>query len=197
MLSSKRRYLIAGLGNPGGEYEKTRHNAGFMVLDEVAAAYAISVSKRKFNLVYGTGTIEGVEVILAKPQSFMNRSGLPIFSLAGFYKILSKDLLIIHDDIDLTIGRIKIKEKGGHGGHKGLKSIIDTCGSGDFARLRIGVGRSEAQSVTNHVLGQFSSEETRILGQALARAREAVAMFLSKGIVECMNTFNQKITISS
>jgi len=197
MPSSKRRYLVAGLGNPGGEYEKTRHNAGFMVVDEVAAAYAIPVSKRKFNLLFGTGKIEGVEVILAKPQAFMNRSGPPLYSLAGYYKILCKDMLVVHDDIDLTIGRIKIKEKGGHGGHNGLKSIIDACGSGDFARLRIGVGRSEAQSVTNHVLGQFNLEENRILEQVLARAREAVAVFFSKGIVECMNTFNQKTINSS
>jgi len=197
MFSSKRRYLVAGLGNPGGDYERTRHNAGFMVLDELAAAYAISVSKRKFNLFYGTGKIEAVDVILAKPQSFMNRSGVPLYNLAGYYKILCKDMLVIHDDIDLAIGRIKIKEKGGHGGHNGLKSIIDTCGSGDFARIRIGVGRSEAQSVTHHVLGQFTPEEIRILEQVLTRAREAVAMFFSKGIVECMNTFNQKTTRSS
>ena len=196
-MPSKRRYLVAGLGNPGGEYKKTRHNAGFMALDEVAEAYSISVSKRRFNLVYGHGKIENVEVILAKPQSFMNRSGLPIYSLAGYYNILCKDMLVIHDDIDLTFGRIKIKEKGGHGGHKGLKSIIDTCGSGDFTRLRIGVGRSEAQSVTNHVLGQFRLEEKKNLEQVITRAREAVAIFFSQGLVECMNTFNQKIIISS
>jgi PTH1 family peptidyl-tRNA hydrolase len=127
----------------------------------------------------------------------MNRSGLPIYSLAGYYKILCRDMLVIHDDIDLAIGRIKIKEKGGHGGHNGLKSIIDACGSGDFARLRIGVGRSEARSVTDHVLGQFSLEEEKIMEQVVTRAREAVGLFFSQGIVECMNAFNQKITIPS
>ena len=192
-MPSKRLYLVAGLGNPGGEYKKTRHNAGFMVLDEVAEAYSISVSKRKFNLVYGHGKIENVDVILAKPQSFMNRSGLPIYSLAGYYKILCKDMLVIHDDIDLTFGKIKIKEKGGHGGHKGLKSLIDAFGNGDFARIRLGVGRSEALSVTDHVLGRFGLEEKAILDQTIIRARDAVVSFFIEGIAECMNKFNQKM----
>jgi PTH1 family peptidyl-tRNA hydrolase len=189
----KRVHLVAGLGNPGDTYKKTRHNTGFMVLDEVAKAFSISVDKRKFDVVFGRGVIENIDVILAKPQAFMNRSGPSLRRLAGYFKIFSKDMLIVHDDIDLTLGRIKIKEKGGHGGHKGLKSLIDAFGNGDFARIRLGVGRSEALSVTDHVLGRFGLEEKEILDQTIIRAREAVDLFFIDGIEACMNRFNKKI----
>ena len=189
----KRVHLVAGLGNPGDAYKKTRHNTGFMVLDEVAKAFSISVDKKKFDVVFGRGVIENVEVILAKPQAFMNRSGPPLRRLADYFKILSKDMLVVHDDIDLTLGRIKIKEKGGHGGHKGLKSLIDAFGSGAFARIRLGVGRSEALSVTDHVLGRFGLEEKAILDQTVIRARDAVVSFFIDGIKACMDRFNKKM----
>ena len=189
--------MVAGLGNPGETYKKTRHNTGFMVLDEVAKAFSISYDKKKFDVVFGLGVIENVEVVLAKPQSFMNRSGPPIRHLADYYRIQCEDMLIIHDDIDLAFGRIKIKEKGGHSGHRGLKSLIDTFGKGDFARLRIGVGRSEALSVTDHVLSKFSLEEETLLDEIITRAGDAVVSFYIDGIKECMNKFNQKLIISS
>ena len=191
-MLQKRVHLVAGLGNPGDAYKKTRHNTGFVVLDEVAKAFSISVDKRKFDVVFGRGVIENVDVILAKPQAFMNRSGPPLRRLADYFKILSKDMLIVHDDIDLTLGRIKIKEKGGHGGHKGLKSLIDAFGSGAFARIRLGVGRSEALSVTDHVLGRFGLEEKAILDQTIIRARDAVVSFFIDGTKTCMDRFNKK-----
>ena len=123
MLSKSVR-LIAGLGNPGDNYEKTRHNAGFMVVDKVAKTFSIRFDKKKFDVSFGRGTISDIDVILAKPQAYMNRSGLPLRQLTHYFKILSRDMLIIHDDIDLAMGRIKIKEKGGHGGHNGLKSWL-------------------------------------------------------------------------
>ena len=192
-MPQKKVRLIAGLGNPGRRYESTRHNAGFMVLDEIAAAYSISFDKNKFDGLYGRGVMEGIGVVLAKPQAFMNRSGPPIRNLASYFNILCEDMLIVHDDIDLTIGRIKIKEKGGHGGHKGIKSLIDAFGNGEFARLRIGVGRSERSSVTDHVLGRFSKDENLNLDRVISRSRDAVVSFFVEGRAECMNKFNQKM----
>jgi PTH1 family peptidyl-tRNA hydrolase len=148
--------LVVGLGNPGARYENTRHNAGFMIADKIARDFNISLDKRKFDCVFGRGFIEDVEVLLAKPMAFMNRSGPPIQKLAHFFRIQCKEMVVIHDDIDLVFGRLKIKEKGGHGGHNGIRSLLDAFGGGDFARLRIGVGRSEfGYRLTDHVLADF------------------------------------------
>ena len=185
--------LIAGLGNPGPDYENTRHNAGFMVVDKLAEEFGISVNKNKFDVRYGRGTIEGHEVMLAKPMAFMNRSGWPVQQMAAYFKINSKELIVVHDDIDLAFGRIKIKEKGGHGGHKGLKSIINAVGEDEFVRLRVGVGRSEAGSnVTDHVLGPFFDDESKQLDSVLIRARDAMVTILTEGSKVGMNRFNKK-----
>jgi PTH1 family peptidyl-tRNA hydrolase len=186
--------LIVGLGNPGTQYEHTRHNAGFLVVDRLAEDFGIAVNKNRFDVRYGRGTIEGQAVMLAKPMAFMNRSGWPVQKLAAYFKVSSKDLIIIHDDIDLDFGRLKIKEKGGHGGHKGLKSIIDAVGEGGFVRLRMGVGRSGVQSsVSDHVLGPFNAEEARLLDAVIVRARDAIVTILTEGIKVGMNRFNTKI----
>ena len=185
--------LVVGLGNPGAAYGKTRHNAGFMVADKLAAEFGFTFDKHKFDAFYGRGFIESAEVILAKPMALMNRSGPPVKKLANFFKILSEDVLVIHDDIDLAFGRFKIKEKGGHGGHKGIRSLIDAFGGGDFARLRIGVGRSESGiSVTDHVLGRFTDEESNLLDQIISRARDAVVMILCQGTKAGMTNFNNR-----
>ena len=187
--------LVVGLGNPGDNYKKTRHNAGFMVLDEVADFFAIAVEKtRPFSdLLYGRGLIDGVDTILAKPLAFMNRSGPPIQSISHYYRILCEEMLVIHDDIDLAFGRLKIKKKGGDGGHKGVRSLIQALGRDEFIRLRIGVGRSEDQiNTTDHVLGRFKPEEKKVLGPIIVRAREAVVTILTKGIEEGMNRFHDK-----
>ena len=185
--------LIIGLGNPGMDYVKSRHNTGFMVIEEVATTFAVSLDKKKFDILFGRGSIEEHAVILAKPMAFMNNSGPPVKQLAGYFRISNQDLLVIHDDIDLAFGRLKIKEKGGHGGHKGVKSLMDAFGEGDFARLRIGIGRSEgAVSVTDYVLSRYSVEETKMLKGILARAREAVVTILNRGIKDGMNRFNDK-----
>jgi PTH1 family peptidyl-tRNA hydrolase len=185
--------LIIGLGNPGMDYVNSRHNTGFMVIEEVATTFEVSLDKKKFEVLFGRGSIEEHSVILAKPMAFMNNSGPPVKQLAGYFKISSQDILVIHDDIDLAFGRLKIKEKGGHGGHKGVKSLMDAFGKGDFARLRIGIGRSEgAVSVTDHVLGHYSVEEAKMLKGILARAREAVVTILNRGIKDGMNRFNHK-----
>ena len=185
--------LVVGLGNPGKKYEDTRHNAGFMVVDRLAQDSGISLNKAKFDAVFGRGAIENIDVILAKPMAFMNRSGPPAQQLAHFFRIQSRQMLVIHDDIDLAFGRIKIKEKGGHGGHNGIRSIMDAFGGGDFSRLRIGVGRSEAgESVTDHVLGRFSADKAEILSRIISGARDAAVEILSNGTKAGMNLFNGK-----
>jgi PTH1 family peptidyl-tRNA hydrolase len=185
--------LIVGLGNPGSQYENTRHNAGFMLVDKLAGEFGISVNKNKFDVRYGRGIIEGCEVMLAKPLAFMNRSGWPVQKLAAYFKINSKDLMVVHDDIDLAFGRLQIKEKGGHGGHKGLQSIINAVGEDEFVRLRIGIGRSEAgDSVSDYVLGPFFGDESKRLDSVLIRARDAVVTILKEGSKTGMNRFNRK-----
>ena len=192
-MPQQRMRLIVGLGNPGPQYENTRHNAGFMLVDKLAGEFGIAVTKNKFDVLYGRGVIEDSEVMLAKPMAFMNLSGWPVQKLAAYFKINSRDLVVVHDDIDLAFGRLKIKEKGGHGGHKGLKSIINALGEGEFVRLRIGVGRSEAGgSVSDHVLGPFFGGESKQLDALFNRARDAVVTILTEGSKVGMNRFNTK-----
>ena len=192
-MSANRLRLVVGLGNPGNNYENTRHNAGFMVADKIARDFNISFDKSKFDAIFGRGSIEDVDVVLAKPMAFMNRSGPPLQKLAHFFRISGEDMLVIHDDIDLAFGRLKIKEKGGHGGHNGIRSIMDAFGGGDFERLRIGVGRSEAgENVTDHVLGRFSDDKAEMVTRVIAVARDAVVTVLCEGIKAGMNAFNRK-----
>jgi PTH1 family peptidyl-tRNA hydrolase len=189
-----RRCLVVGLGNPGARYAGTRHNIGFRVLDRLAADFAIEVGREKFSAAFGRGRIEGLDVVLAKPLAFMNRSGPPVRSLAEFFRISSRDVLIVHDDIDLAYGRLKIKEKGGHGGHNGVRSLMDAFGGGDFTRLRVGIGRSETaqQPVADYVLDHFTRDEAAALPGVIERAREAVVTILCKGTKIGMNQFNTK-----
>jgi PTH1 family peptidyl-tRNA hydrolase len=198
-MPQKRLRLVVGLGNPGRIYSGTRHNAGFMVLDEVAKAFSIDLLKQKFNTLFGIGSVDGVEAVLAKPRAFMNRSGTPVQQIAGYFRISCEDILVVHDDIDLAFGRLKIKEKGGDGGHKGVRSIMDAFGGGDFARLRIGVGRpGPGNGAADYVLDNFTFEEKKVLSRIIASARDAVVTVLCKGTKEGMNRFNNKnLSISS
>ena len=194
-MTQKRTRLVVGLGNPGNTYVNTRHNIGFMIIDKLSDSFAISVEKKKFGTLFGLGEIQGIKVILAKPMAFMNRSGHPVQMLSQYFKIPCKDMLVVHDDIDLAFGRIKIKEKGGHGGHNGVRSLIDTFGADNFVRLRVGVGRGTGYSaakinVSDHVLGRFNSGEQTILDQIINTARDAILTILCKGTKEGMNIFN-------
>jgi PTH1 family peptidyl-tRNA hydrolase len=157
------------------------------------------LSREKFNVIFGQGVIAGRSAILAKAQAYMNRSGPPVRQMADYFKIPSEDIVVIHDDIDLDFGRLKIKEKGGHGGHKGIKSLVDALGEDAFVRLRIGVGRPEnGSNVTDHVLGRFEPNEKHMLDQIVERARDAVVTILCDGAKEGMNRFNERrIQISS
>lgn len=197
-MPQKKVLLVVGLGNPGDAYVKTRHNAGFMVLDEVAKSFSISIEKRKFDALFGRGLIEDCDVILAKPMAFMNLSGIPVQKILNYFKIPFEDMLVIHDDIDLAFGRLQIKENGGHGGHKGLKSIIKTVGGNNFVRLRIGIGRSEEKiDVANYVLSKFSTNEKKLLDTITKRACDAVVATTCKGAKKAMNIFNDKKLIST
>jgi len=188
--------LIAGLGNPGIDYAKTRHNIGFMIIDDLAQRYSILFSKNKFGALTGHGFIENIEVFLVKPIEFMNRSGPPVHLLSKFMGICIRDIIVIHDDMDLDFGRIKIKEKGGHGGHKGIKSLIDAFEGDDFVRLRMGIGCPDpGDSVIDYVLGRFDPDKEKKTDQLFTQAMDALVTILCKGTKEGMNAFNRKTLI--
>jgi PTH1 family peptidyl-tRNA hydrolase len=196
-MPQKKVSLVVGLGNPGKTYVTTRHNFGFMVLDKLADSFSIQLGKRKFNALLGRGSIEGVDVILTKPMAFMNRSGPPVHKIKQYFNISCKDILVVHDDIDLAFGTLRIKQKGGSGGHNGIESLIEFLGTRDFSRLRIGIGRGLGSSkndidVTNYVLSEFSYNEKKNLGQIITKAQDAITTILCKGITYAMNCFNKK-----
>jgi PTH1 family peptidyl-tRNA hydrolase len=185
--------LIAGLGNPGPAYLDTRHNLGFRVVDNLARLSKIGLKVSAPDLAVGRGVIKGCTVCLLKPQGFMNLSGPPVSAFLEQFCISYREILVIHDDIDLEFGRLKIKKKGGDGGHKGIRSLIDALGTGDFARLRLGIGRSgETGDVVDHVLGQFDDRETGNLAEFIDRASEAAVTVLCDGVNAGMNLFNRK-----
>jgi PTH1 family peptidyl-tRNA hydrolase len=189
----ERRQLIVGLGNPGDAYRMTRHNIGFMVVDRLAHRHRISLDSRKAGSIFGLGKVHGRPVILAKPMTYMNLSGPAVRYLVNFFKLDTKDLLVIHDDIDLVFGRIKIKQKGGDGGHHGVMSLIDAFGSGTFARVRVGIGRPDTrQEVKGYVLNRFDAQQEAALDKVITMAQGAVETILLKGLREGMNRFSRK-----
>lgn len=182
-------FLIVGLGNPGREYENTRHNIGFAAMDVLAEKYNIDINRSKFKGEYGEGFINGNKVILLKPYTFMNLSGESVREAIDFYKLTEEQVLIIYDDISLELGRLRIREKGSAGGHNGIKSIINHMGTDVFTRIKIGVGAPKGDLV-NHVLGRFLKEEVNILKQTLDAVTEATAEIIDNGAKEAMNKFN-------
>lgn len=194
-MSSNARWLIAGLGNPGRQYQDTRHNVGFMVVDRLAKSYGIPLAEKKHDSIAGGGVIEDIRVMLAKPQRYMNQSGGPVARLAAYAGLPPDKIIVIHDDIDIILGKLKIKAKGGHGGHNGLKSIVAAIGTGDFPRIRIGIGRPDMPGdVTDHVLSRFSAEEIRMIRPVLACAEDAAKTILCKGLIETMNQFHKSVS---
>lgn len=182
-------FLIVGLGNPGREYENTRHNIGFAAMDVLAEKYNIDINRTKFKGEYGEGFINGNKVILLKPYTFMNLSGESVREAIDFYKLTEEQVLIIYDDISLELGRLRIREKGSAGGHNGIKSIINHMGTDVFTRIKIGVGAPKGDLV-NHVLGKFSKDEVNILKQTLDAVTEATADIIDNGAKDAMNNFN-------
>nr|HID59518.1 aminoacyl-tRNA hydrolase [Desulfobacterales bacterium] len=186
--------IIVGLGNPGDEYRLSRHNIGFMVLDELRQRHNITSSKSKFDVVFGQGRIFEHSVILAWPMTFMNLNGPAVSRLMDYFKVNGERLLVVHDDMDLTFGKIKIKEKGGHGGHNGIRSLIEALGTGYFTRVRLGVGRPEVKGeVKSYVLDRFDRFQLSFLDDLISMACDAIETILQKGIKEAMNRFNGRV----
>lgn len=185
-------YIIVGLGNPGKEYEETRHNMGFMCIDRIAADNQINVIEKKHKALIGKGFIDGQKVVLVKPQTYMNNSGESVREVMDFYKIDPTDeLLIIYDDIDLPVGKLRIRERGSAGGHNGIKSIIAHAGTQDFKRIKVGVGaKPEGGDLVNHVLGHFSVEDRPVVSECIDDVVEAVGLIVTNQIGVAMNRYN-------
>lgn len=186
-------YLIAGLGNPTREYEKTRHNVGFEAIDILADKARTTVTEKKHKALYGKGYIGGQKVILAKPQTYMNLSGESIREIADFYKIEPENIIILCDDINLSEGQLRIRLKGSAGGHNGLKNIISHLGTQEFPRIRIGVGeKPRGMDLADYVLGRFPKEQQAAMEEAYRDAAEAACMMIEDGADAAMNHYNRK-----
>ncbi|WP_244834277.1 aminoacyl-tRNA hydrolase [Clostridium sp. BJN0001] len=182
-------FLIVGLGNIGKEYEGTRHNVGFRVIDNIASKYDIDINKKKFKGTYGEGFIENEKVILLKPDTFMNLSGESVKEVQSFYKIDCENIIVIHDDISLPLGRIRIRGKGSAGGHNGIKNIIQNLGTDVFPRIKVGVGQPNVDLV-HYVLGKFSKDEVEILSKSSDVCVLSAAEIIKNNITEAMNKYN-------
>ncbi|MCM1154476.1 MAG: aminoacyl-tRNA hydrolase [Roseburia sp.] len=187
-------FIIAGLGNPGRKYENTRHNVGFMVIDELAGIHHISVAEKKHKALIGKGIIGGEKVILVKPQTFMNLSGESIREIIDYYKIEEKtQLIVISDDVSMDPGAVRIRKRGSAGGHNGLKNIILHLGHDEFQRIKLGVGEKPAGGdLVDHVLGSFSKEESELIAESVKSAAGAVEVMITDGADTAMNRFNKK-----
>jgi PTH1 family peptidyl-tRNA hydrolase len=199
--------VVAGIGNPGREYAGTRHNVGFDVVDALARADGIEVAKRRFDALTGEGTVARERVMLVKPQTFVNLSGVAVRQALDFYKLPPADLLVVCDDANLPLGKIRFRREGSSGGHNGLESIVAHLGTEAFARLRIGIGRPssragsgqaeglgarEGPDLVDHVLGRFSKAERAVMDETMIDAMRGVGAWLTCGIDACMNEFNAK-----
>jgi PTH1 family peptidyl-tRNA hydrolase len=183
--------LIVGLGNPGDRYERTRHNVGFLVIDRIAARNRIAVEKRFCGAAIGEGVLEGEKIVLAKPQTYMNRSGAAVADLIRKYEIATDDLVVINDDLDLPFGRIRIRPSGSAGGHRGLVSIMESLGDVPFRRIRVGIGRPpEGRDAMEYVLGTFDPAEAERLDEVVQRAAASVECLVRDGIDRAMASYN-------
>jgi PTH1 family peptidyl-tRNA hydrolase len=185
-------YVIAGLGNPGPKYQWTRHNAGFLFLDRLAYLENLSISRKSFSGLTGEWNYRDNRLILLKPQTFMNLSGQAVMQALQFYKLPLSHLIVAHDELDIPFGSIRLKQGGGHGGHNGLRSIMEQLGKGDFTRLRIGIGRSLHGDTTNYVLGSIPPAEMETLPRILDGGLEMLEMMLDEGLPKSMSIYNNR-----
>ena len=192
-------FLIVGLGNPGKQYENTRHNVGFDAIDVLVDEYRIPSSGKQHKAMYGKGVIEGQKVILAKPLTYMNLSGEAVRAMVDYYKIDPEtELLVIFDDISLAPGNIRIRKKGSAGGHNGMKSIITHLGTQNFQRIKVGVGEKPKNwDLADYVLGAFSKDDRKLVDEALERSAKAAALIVQGEIDEAMNLYNKKLVINA
>lgn len=183
---------IVGLGNPGRKYKQTRHNIGFWVIEEVAKRNGWTLNKQKFQGEYTLEIVNQEKIILLEPLTYMNLSGESVRPLMDFYELAPEDILVIYDDLDLPTGKIRLRQKGGHGGHNGIRSIIDQLGSKSFNRLRIGIDRpAPHMTVTDHVLGKFDKEQLPMIEEAVDQAANACEAWMSQPFLEVMNEYNK------
>ena len=182
--------LIVGLGNPGKEYENTRHNAGFMVMDALAKELNVSISNSKFKGEYVKLKYKGEDVVLLKPMTYMNLSGESVIQVMNFFKITSNDILVVYDDLDMPTGKLRLRENGSAGGHNGMKSIISHVGTQTFKRVRVGIDRHPRIKVVDYVLGKFTKDEQPHIQEGVENAVKAIVMYLDKDFNSAMNTFN-------
>ena len=185
--------IIVGLGNPTSQYVGTRHNIGFAVIDELSKEYNIAVDTKKHKALCGKGMIAGENVILAKPQTYMNLSGESVRALVDYYKVTNEDVIIVYDDISLDVGDIRIRQKGSAGGHNGIKNIIAHLNTQEFPRVKVGVGeKPKGQDLVNYVLGHFSKGEMEQIQSGIEMAAKSIAVMVEDGIQKAMNDFNGK-----
>ncbi len=190
--------LIVGLGNPGPEYAATRHNIGFMVASGLAERHGIALKRKGYQAIFGTGRVTGIEATILLPQTYMNRSGASVASACQSLGVEPGDLVVVHDEIDLEFGCLRVKVGGGHGGHNGLRSIGATLGDAGYNRLRMGVGRPPAGGdVTHHVLSRFNAAEREQLQDFISQAEDAIALLLQSGAQEAMNRYNNRNLLTS
>ena len=187
-------FVIVGLGNPGKKYENTRHNAGFLMIDALADKYGIRISEKKHKALCGTGVIEGVKVLLVKPETYMNLSGESVGEIMSFYKLdPEEDLLVIYDDISLAPGNIRIRKKGSAGGHNGIKSLIAHTGTQNFVRIKVGVGEKPKEwDLADYVLGHFSEADQKELKEVTPKVLDAAVLIMQGDADKAMNDYNAK-----
>ncbi|MDI6783790.1 MAG: aminoacyl-tRNA hydrolase [bacterium] len=183
-------WLVIGLGNPGQRYHLTRHNVGFMVIDLLAKQHRIQVTRHKEQAVFGRGRIGNESVILAKPLTYMNRSGIAVRNLIAWFKLQATDLIVISDDFHLPVGALRIRRQGSSGGHHGLESIIENLGTAQFTRIKVGIGEPEEQDVVDYVLTEFTKVEINSIDESTEKAAQAVTTIIEQSINKAMNKFN-------
>ncbi len=183
--------MIVGLGNPGKKYEFTRHNIGFLAVDEISKKLTIETYQSKFSAHVASSEYKGQKIIVCKPQTYMNLSGDAVRSIANYYKVEIKDIIVISDDMDLPVGKIRIRPFGGAGGQKGLKNIIDRLNTNEFPRIRIGIGKNQQIDAADYVLGKFEKENYDLYISSIKQATEAALIFATEGLEKAMNTYNK------
>ena len=193
-MKEMNNWLIVGLGNPGREYEKTRHNAGWRAIDRIAEKLSCKIDKAKFQGLYGQTTYAGEKVFLLKPQTYMNLSGRSVLQLSAFFKVPPARIIVLFDDISLEPGKLRLRKDGSAGGHNGIKSIIQELGSQDFPRVKIGVGAKPhpEYDLADWVLSTFSAQEEKLLAPAIEKAADAALCIIDKGIAEASNRYSGK-----
>lgn len=186
-------FVVVGLGNPGKQYEQTKHNVGFLVIDKLAEKYQIPMTKFQYKAFVGSGTIKNKKVLLVKPQTFMNLSGESVREIVNFYKVPQERFVVIYDDTSLPMGQIRLREKGSHGGHNGIRNIIQLMGTDVFGRIKVGIGeKPNGWDLADYVLAKFEPNDLPLMENGMDKATEAVEWILSRGMQDAMNRMNQR-----